>query len=87
MSDWQKSTWREFLRSRAGMVLLAFIAVAGFLLAYEHRAHIFNGNGVLIALLAVCIGMHLFMHHGHGGHGGNDDSRRNDDDDDGGRGR
>ena len=87
MSDRQNSSWRDFLKSRAGMVLLAFIGIAGFLLAYEHRAHIFSGNGVLIALLAVCIGMHLFMHHGHGGHGGNDISRRHDDDEDGGSGR
>ena len=58
----------DFLKSRAGIVLLAFLAIAGFLLAFEHRAHIFTGNGVLIALLAACIGMHLFMHGGHGGH-------------------
>ena len=69
----------DFLKSRAGVVLLAFLAIAGFLLVFEHRAHIFTGNGVLIALLAVCIGMHLFMHGGHG-HGGHDKSDRKDDD-------
>lgn len=74
MSEPPNSAWRDFLRSRAGTILIAFLAVAGFLLVYEHRAHIFSGNGVLIALLAVCIGMHLFMHHGHGGgDGGTDD--------------
>ena len=64
----------DFLKSRDGVVLLAFLAIAGILLVYEHRVHVFTGNGVLIALLAACIGMHLFMHggHGHGGHGKSD---------------
>jgi len=63
----------DFLKSRTGIVLIAFLAVAGFLLAFEHRAHIFTGNGFLIVLLAGCIVMHLFMHAGHGGHGGGHD--------------
>lgn len=57
----------SFLRLR--IVLILFLAIAGLLLAYEHRVHIFTGNGVLIALLALCAGMHFFMHGGHGGHG------------------
>lgn len=69
-----------FWKSRAGVVLLVFLAIAGGLLAYEHRVHIFTGSGVLIALLALCVGMHLFMHGGHGGHGGHagdaDDEQR-----------
>ena len=60
----------DFLKSRTGIVLIAFLAIAGFLLAFEHRAHIFTGNGFLVVLLAGCIVMHLFMHAGHGGHGG-----------------
>ncbi|MCV0371756.1 MAG: DUF2933 domain-containing protein [Filomicrobium sp.] len=40
------------------------LAVAALLLAYEHRIHIFTGN-VLLILLALCIGMHHFMHGGH----------------------
>lgn len=59
----------SFWRSRAGVVLIAFLLIAGVLLGYEHRVHIFTGNGILIALLALCVGMHLFMHGGHGGHG------------------
>lgn len=39
-------------------------------LAYEHRVHLFTGTAVLIALLALCVGMHFFMHGGHAGHGG-----------------
>lgn len=58
-----------FWKSRAGTVCIIFLTMAGFLLAYEHRAHIFTGNGFLILLLLLCPAMHLFMHHGHGGHG------------------
>lgn len=56
-----------FLRSRAGLVLLAFAAIAAFFLVTEHTAHVF---GVLpFALLLLCPLLHLFMHGGHGGHG------------------
>lgn len=66
-----------FWKSRPRAVLIAFLAIAGFLLIYEHRVHIFAGDGLLVILLAVCIGMHLFMHHGHGGRDDeNDDSDR-----------
>ena len=51
-------------------MLIAFLIVAGLLLAYEHRAHLFAGNAFLALLLVLCIGMHFFMHGGHGGHGG-----------------
>ena len=48
------------------MVLLAFLAIAGFFLLAEHRAHLF---GVLpFLLLAACPLLHFFMHRGHGGH-------------------
>lgn len=46
--------------------LLTFLAVAGLLLVYEHRAHVFSGEGVLLGLLVLCVAMHLFMHGGHG---------------------
>lgn len=59
----------SFLRSRSAIVLVAFLAIAGLMLTYEHRVHIFTGNRILIALLALCVGMHFFMHRGHGGHG------------------
>ena len=70
---------KQLMKSRGGVVLVAFLAVGGFLLAYEHRVHIFTGNGILIGLLAVCIGMHVFMHGGHG-QGGEGDRTRNDED-------
>ena len=61
--------------SRSGIVLLGFLAVAGFFLWEEHRAHLL-GYWPLILILGVCLGMHFFMHGKHGGHG---DGDRNDD--------
>ena len=62
-------------RRPASLVLIGFLIVAGFFLATEHRAHFF---GILPwLLLLACPLMHLFMHHGHGGHhdhGGSPDS-------------
>ena len=61
----------NFLRSRTGLALIAFLAIAAFYLATEHTAHFF---GVLpFALLLLCPILHLFMHGGHGGHGGQND--------------
>jgi hypothetical protein len=52
--------------SRARWVLYGFLAVAGFFLFTEHRAHVL---GILPYLfLLACPLMHLFMHHGHGNH-------------------
>lgn len=66
----------SFLTSRAGLALLGFLAIGGFLLLTEHRAHVL---GALFYLLPfACILMHFFMHggHGHGGHGREPDERR-----------
>jgi hypothetical protein len=55
-----------FLSSRAGLVLIGFLIIAGALLFTEHRAHVL---GILIWLpLLACPLMHIFMHGGHGGH-------------------
>ena len=52
--------------SRARWVFYGFLAIAGFLLFTEHRAHVL---GILpYLLLLACPLMHMFMHHGHGGH-------------------
>ncbi len=52
-------------RSRTGWVFLAFLAIAGFFLFTEHRAH---ALGLLpFALLLLCPLLHLFGHR-HGGH-------------------
>jgi hypothetical protein len=61
-------TKRSFLLSPAGLVLIAFLAISGVYLWMEHRAHLL-GALVWLPLLA-CPLMHLFMHHGHGGHHG-----------------
>ena len=54
--------------SRSKIVLIAFLAIAGFYLLAEHRAHTFAILPFL--LLPACLLMHVFMHRGHGGHGG-----------------
>ncbi|MGY3616382.1 hypothetical protein ACVJGD_002578 [Bradyrhizobium sp. USDA 10063] len=66
------------MKARAGIVLLAFLAIAFALLFTEHRAHVL---GLLVWLpLLACPLMHLFMHHGghdhHSGHGQPNDQRR-----------
>jgi len=69
----------RFWRTRTGAVFMAFLGAAGLLLVYEHRVHIFAGNGLLIALLVVCTGMHFLMHRGHRDHGDKrEDSDRQD---------
>ncbi len=57
----------QWLRSRTGWVLLAFLGIAAFFLATEHTAHLF---GILPwLLLPLCPLSHVFMHGGHGDHG------------------
>jgi hypothetical protein len=51
--------------SRSNWVLLGFLAIAGFFLLTEHRAHVLGIFPYL--LLLACPLMHLF-HGGHGGH-------------------
>ena len=56
----------RFLKSRAGLVLIGFLVIAGALLFTEHRAHVL---GALVFLpLLLCPLMHIFMHGGHEGH-------------------
>ena len=58
----------KWLRSRTGVALLIFLAIAAFFLITEHTAHFF---GILpYVLLLLCPLLHLFMHGGHGDHGG-----------------
>jgi hypothetical protein len=56
--------------SRWKWALLGFLAVAGFFLWAEHRAHL--QGFVPYLLLAACPLMHLFHHGGHGSHGHQD---------------
>ena len=55
------------VKSKAGLVLIGFLIIAGALLFTEHRAHVL---GLLVWLpLLACPLMHLFMHGGHGHRG------------------
>ena len=67
------------ITSRAKWVLIGFLAIAGYFLITEHRAHLsgwLSSYGALLLLLA-CPLMHLFMHggHNHGGHAPRDDNQ------------
>jgi hypothetical protein len=50
-------------RSALRIGLWMFVAVIGFFLWTEHRAHLFGALPYILLLL--CPAMHLFMHHGH----------------------
>ena len=64
----EPASHRPWWRTPFGIVLGSFLAIAGFFLLTEHTAHVL---GILpYLLLLACPLMHLFMHHGHGGHHG-----------------
>ena len=60
-----------FFASRASIVFFAFLAIGGFFLVTEHRAHLipYLGYWPLLLILA-CPLLHIFMHGGHEDHGG-----------------
>jgi len=64
MANSEQNGFRGFLFSRSGVVLLGFLAAAGFLLVFEHRAHIPGDYLLLGGLLLGCLLMHGFMHGG-----------------------
>lgn len=71
MDHTQQSTSvsKQGKRSCARWVLIGFIAIAGYLLFMEHRAHLSGFTYYLpFLLLLACPLMHVFMHRGHGGH-------------------
>ena len=63
---------KGFWNSRYAIGLLVLGAIAAFFLLTEHRAHFFGALPFL--LLLACPLMHIFMHHGHGGHQGHPDT-------------
>ena len=66
MNTAQNFSLSQWFRSRTGIVLIAFLAIAAFFLMTEHTAHFF---GILpFALLLLCPILHVFMHGGHGDH-------------------
>jgi hypothetical protein len=60
-----------FWRSRNGIVLVGFLAIAAYFLRTEHRAHVVQY--LPFALVLLCPLLHFF-HGGHGGQGGRDGS-------------
>lgn len=56
----------SFWGTPTGITLAVFLAAAGLLLIFEHRAHLV-GVSPLVLLLLLCGGMHFFMHRGHTG--------------------
>ena len=67
MNHENQSANGSWLGSRRALVLIVFLAIVGFFLFTEHRAHLF---GILPYLfLLACPFMHFFMHGGHGKHG------------------
>lgn len=69
-----ESRRKPFLNTPSGLTLCIFLAVAGVFLWVEHRGHVLGALPLLLPLL-ICIGMHFFMHRGHGGHGGQSGDR------------
>ena len=66
MDSSDKFNFGRWLRSRVGLTLIAFLAIAAFFSVTEHTAHFF---GILpYALLLLCPLLHLFMHGGHADH-------------------
>ena len=59
---------REPWRIPVWVGLCIFLAIAGFFLWEEHRAHLLGA--LPFVLLLLCPVIHLFMHRGHGGHAG-----------------
>ena len=54
------------MHRRMTQVFVLFVIIAGFFLVTEHGAHVIPYLPWL--LLLACPLMHVFMHHGHGGH-------------------
>lgn len=67
MNDEKQNFWL----SPNGIAAIALIGALLYFLLTEHRAHFIYALPYLILLL--CPVMHIFMHHGHGGHSGRDD--------------
>ena len=73
---------RGFFASAANIVLIGFLAIGGYFLVTEHRAHIATAIPYLpFLLLLACPLMHIFMHGGHGKHDGGESSRGDSSDD------
>lgn len=63
MNPENQSREPSFWRTKSGIALCAFIAIAALFLVLEHRAHALQW--LPFALLLACPLLHLFMHRGH----------------------
>ncbi len=57
-----RSRWR----TRSNIAFVIFLVIGGYFLWTEHRAHVIEF--LPWVLLLACLGMHMFMHGGHGSH-------------------
>lgn len=57
-----------FLNTPAGYVVCLMLAALAIFLWIEYRPQIVETLPLLLPLL-ICLGMHVFMHGSHGGHG------------------
>ena len=62
----QSQSRQDVVSRRVKQALVFFAVIGGFFVVAEHRAHLIPYLPWL--LLAACPLMHVFMHHGHGGH-------------------
>ena len=64
-------------RRKANLAFVAFLVIGGYFLIAEHRAHVIQW--LPWVLISGCLGIHLFMHGGHGHrNGGGDGSSHHD---------
>ncbi len=76
MAENETNGTRGFFFSRWGVGFLVLMAIAGYFLWAEHQAHVKLAIPYLpYLLLLACPLMHLFMHHGHDGHGARHDKK------------
>jgi hypothetical protein len=62
----EKHPQPDVVTRRMKQVFVLFAIIGGFFIVAEHRAHLIPYLPWLF--LAACPLMHVFMHHGHGGH-------------------
>jgi len=58
------------------LTALGLSAGLGILLLIEYGPRLALADALLLGVLLLCAGMHLFMHRGHGGHGGHGGGHR-----------
>jgi Protein of unknown function (DUF2933) len=70
----QSQSHQDVAGRRIKQEFVLFAIIGGFFIVAEHRAHLIPYLPWLF--LAACPLMHVFMHHGHGGHGSGDEVDR-----------